>query len=239
MTINALGKRFTNILSVKNLSARDREFVESVQSYYQKKGKITPGQLKWFSKIEERNAKLKIGVKLGSPEMSTRLENLTKVVTPDTWDAGFIESLSEQNNRGNRLSERQISMLDTIESRHTSSAITARSEWYKNYDDIHRETAKICAEYYSKTEYFQDLSKKILENPNFVPTEKQWSKMTQNKYAQKVVKNHEEQPKFNIQSVVQLRKTSPHFKNKNLCEKPAFIIEVNTDVPAACNGGRW
>ena len=67
MTINALGKRFTNILSVKNLSARDREFVESVQSYYQKKGKITPGQLKWFSKIEERNAKLKIGVKLGSP----------------------------------------------------------------------------------------------------------------------------------------------------------------------------
>ncbi len=235
-----LGKRFENILANKNLSERDREFITSVKKYYDKNGKISSGQARWFGKLEERYAKLVTGAKMGCPTITKRLEALAKVVKPSTWDAGFVESVTKQNNTGRKLSDKQLETIAKIEDRNSVKNQAARSEWFNNYDEYHREIAKVCAEYYSNSHYYQDLSKKILSNPDFIPTQKQWESMCQNKYALKVIKNHESEPKFDSQSVVEIRKSSDTRKfNRTRLGKPGFIIQTNVRAPDPCAGGRW
>tara|TARA_R110000744_G_scaffold44498_1_gene99235 strand:- start:1166 stop:1954 length:789 start_codon:yes stop_codon:yes gene_type:complete len=231
--------RFENILSNSNLTKRDREFIESLKSQYTKKNRLSIGQSNWFGKLEERYAKIAVGKPTGEPHMVARLSAISSMVLPNTWAAGFVQSLTEQNNQGRNLSEKQIQHLRNIESEHSVDKRAERQKWFSNYDNYHREIAKLCADYYSSTPYYGDLVKKIRNNSEFIPTQKQWEAMCQNKYAQKIIKIHESKPKFSIKSVVQLRKTSPHFHNKDLCDKPAFIIESDAAPPAACNGGRW
>ncbi len=234
--------RFKNILSSSNLSKRDREFIESLKSQYTKKNRLSSGQAKWFAKLEEKYAKLATGVSLGDPHTTSRLAALSTLVTPDTWEAGFVESLTQQNDMGRKLSEKQLQALRKIEANHTVDARQERQEWFSNYDDTHREIAQVCAKYYSTTPYYQDLVKKVLNSPDFIPTKKQWEAMCQNKYAQKLIKIHESQPRFDIQSVVELRKSSEVYKNTypiNRQGRPGFIIQTDTHAPDPIAGGRW
>jgi len=234
--------RFKNILSSSNLSKRDREFIESLKSQYTKKNRLSSGQAKWFAKLEEKYAKLATGVSLGDPHTTSRLAALSTLVTPDTWEAGFVESLAQQNDMGRKLSEKQLQALRKIEANHTVDARQERQEWFSNYDDTHREIAQVCAKYYSTTPYYQDLVKKVLDNSKFIPTQKQWEAMCQNKYAQKLIKIHESKPKFDNQSVVQLRKSSDVYKRSspvNRQGKPGFIIQTDIRTPDPIAGGRW
>ena len=233
--------RFKNLLSSSKLTNRDREFVESLKSHYDKKARLSSGQAKWFSKLEEKYAKITTGKSLGNPEITKRLLVLTEALDGgNTWEAGFVESLTTQNNNGQKLSEKQLAHLEKIETNNSGPARQERQEWFSNYDDYHREIAKVCADYYVRTHYYKDLVKKVLNNPDFIPTKKQWEAMCQNKYAQKLIKIHESQPKFSIESVVELRKSSDVYKYHNSRKgKPGFIIQTDIRTPDPIAGGRW
>jgi hypothetical protein len=181
---------------------------------------------------------------LGDAAIDQRLKALKKLTKPNSWAAGFAESLETQNATGRTLSEKQLQTLEKLEREHSPKVKAERKKWFANYDDIQREEAKICAEYYIKNPpYFGDLAKKILENKNFVPTEKQWKAITQNKYAQRVLNNHNSTPRFDVNSVVQLRKTAslplPYNSLKILKTKIAFILQVDVEAASAVKGGRW
>ena len=203
---------------------------------------MTSGRAHWVRKLEERYAKLATGAMLGDAAIDTRLKALKNIVQPSSWSEGFVESLTNQNAMGKSLSEKQISALERIESENTGAAKQARHDWYANYGDSFREQAKICAEYYvSNPPYYKDLAHKILENKDFIPSEKQWKAITQNKYAQKVLQNVKTPARFSVNSVVQLRKTSTLYKGYRIDRKDkiAFILQANIDQPSAVSGGRW
>jgi len=234
--------RFKNILTSSKLTKRDREFIESIQKQYVKKGRLSTGQISWFAKLEERYAKITMGKTSGEPKMTQRLAAISKQVTPGTWASNFVESLTEQNNQGRSLSQKQEHHLRKIESENTPEKSQERSEWFSNYDDYHREIAKVCADYYSNTSYYSDLVKKVLNSPNFIPTQKQWESMCQNKYAQKLIKIHESEPRFSVESVVELRKSSEVYKlnyPRNRQGLPGFIIQADIRTPDPIAGGRW
>ena len=236
--------RFENLLANSKLSGRDRKFLGDLQAYYLKNKSLTSGRAHWVRKLEERYAKLATGAMLGDAAIDTRLKALKKVVQPSSWSEGFVESLTNQNAMGKSLSEKQISALERIESENTGAAKQARDDWYTNYDDSHREQAKICAEYYvSNPPYYKDLAQKILEKKDFIPSEKQWKAITQNKYAQKVLQNIKTPARFSVNSIVQLRKTASLYKSYgrqvDRKEKIAFILQADVDSPSAIKGGRW
>ena len=107
------------------------------------------------------------------------------------WENGFIESLHAQFNKHGKLSPRQIEIFERIENEKLSSkAQDTRQQWIDNYNGEKRETARICAEYYAKTGYFTNVAFAILENVDHIPSEKEWRKMCENKYAKKVLINH-------------------------------------------------
>ena len=234
-------QRFENLLANKNLSDYDRGVIESFVKQHSKRKSLSSKQSSYLASIEEKYAKAIVGKAKGCTLIAGRLEKLSKVVEPNSWAAGFVESLAKQNHSGRNLSAKQMSILEKIESENTDAARHARAEWLNSYDSYHRELAKVCAEHYIKTQYYQDLSKKILANPDtFIPTKKQWNSLTQNKYARKIIKIHESKPKFGKDSVVELRKTSAQYKrSRTLRGRPGFIIESDFESAAPINGGRW
>jgi len=227
--------RFENLLANSKLSVRDRKFLEDLQTYYLKNKSLTSGRAHWVGKLEERYAKLATGAMSGDAAIDARLKALKNIVQPSSWSAGFVESLTNQNAMGKSLSEKQISTLERIESENTGEAKQARNDWYANYGDSHREQAKICADYYiNNPPYFKDLAHKILENKDFIPSEKQWKAITQNKYARKVLQNVRTPARFSVNSSTLYRGYRIDRK-----DKIAFILQANIDQPSAVNGGRW
>jgi hypothetical protein len=236
--------RFSNILSSSQLTTSDRTFVESLRNQHSRKRTLSSRQAAAFGRVEERYAKLKLsGKPLVDPALTSRLEAILKDSDSDSWDNGFASSVLSQVKAGRTLSPKQLALVDDIEKRYNPEAKAARSDWLSNYGPEHREIAKVCAEYYSNTPYYQDLVRKILANPDtFVLTQKQYNSMCQNKYALKVIKNHEAKPKYDLQSVVELRKTSDKYKNNypfNRKGKPGFIIKTGHIAPESCAGGLY
>ena len=78
------------------------------------------------------------------------------------------------------------------------------------YNDKHREIAHICALYYcDNPPYYGDLSYRLLYDSNFIPTEKQYKSLTENKYSLKVLESHYAVPKYKVNDYVSLRKNNP------------------------------
>ena len=83
-------------------------------------------------------------------------------------------------------------------------------KWKAQYDNEKKEVAIICAHYYKNNPpYFKDLAEKILNESDFVPTEKQFVSMCENKFTQKVVTETKIEPKFLVGQLVQGRKNAP------------------------------
>ena len=87
-------------------------------------------------------------------------------------------------------------------------------KWSSQYDDQKRGRAEICALYYkANPPYFTNLANKILNDDKFVPTEKQYRSICQNKFAMKVIKSYEDDPLYEIVNMVRFRKS---YSDKNL-----------------------
>jgi hypothetical protein len=87
----------------------------------------------------------------------------------------------------------------------------------QQYNDVHREIANICALYYcANPPYYGDLAYRVLYDKNFIPSEKQYNALTQNKYATKVLESHYAEPKYKVNDYVSLRKNNPCGINEKL-----------------------
>ena len=140
------------------------------------------------------------------------LERINALINKDKlgeWDTNFLHSLMGQLEKRGTLSEKQLAVLSKVEARYTVEAVMARIQWDENYDQEKREIARVCAEYYLPSGYFRDLSHRILNEKDYVPTEKQWKAICCNKYAMKVRESAFGEAKFSLGSMVQLRKSCP------------------------------
>ena len=69
-----------------------------------------------------------------------------------------------------------------------------------------REKMKVAGRYYlNNPPYFNDLANRILNDDVFVPTEKQYRSMVENKYVQKVLDNMNSVPTFPVGSMARVR----------------------------------
>ena len=155
------------------------------------------------------------------------------------WENGFVESLHQQFKKRGALSPRQIEILERIEKDKLSSeAQDARQRWVNNYDDEKRHIARICAEYYQKTGYFTALAASILELSQFIPSEKAWRKMCENKYAKKVLATHAAAPKYPVGSTVMFRSTADWAHRVAASDKPCIVISTSGTITSAAKGAK-
>mgnify|MGYP001183871022 FL=1 len=123
------------------------------------------------------------------------------------WDAGFVESVLSQLNRGYSLSPNQTKTIDSIVERNTPEALERAANWDSEWDDEKKQIAKTIAEYYQEHGYFRDLVKEILDSKdnNFKMTERQYNAMCCNKYAEKVLDAKNAAPLYPVGSMAMVR----------------------------------
>jgi len=173
-----------------------------------------------------------------------RLERIqTKNITD--WEKGFMESLLQQVSKGSNLSQKQLDILSKTENKHSDEAVAKRNAWQSQWGDDKREIAVICAHYYLNAGYFTGLAKDILENEKFIPTEKQFNAMCLNKYARKVIDATRAEPKYEVGSMVSIRKTCGadaylgRYPLRQMVEAPVIIVGVgDKPVLSASKGAK-
>jgi hypothetical protein len=149
----------------------------------------------------------------------------------------FLQSLADAFKKYKGLTVRQFEAFEKVEKRFSAEKIAERKAWSGEYTPERRSIAKICAEYYlANPPYFGDLAKKIVHDPDFVPSERQWRALCENKYAKKVLASAASEPKFLNGSMVMGRATSNSVFIRN---KLLLIIEANAaPVKSAAKGSK-
>jgi len=235
--------RLTAIINNPAVSSRDREFAKSLLSYYTRRKSLTAGRARCVRELEVRYSPEAVADRAArTAPLTARLQALTSRVTEGSWAGGFVESLTEQVASGRNLSQRQLEILERIEGEHSDEAMNAAAAWNNNFSDDMRERLTVAARYYRREGYFTNLVDRALtpdgQPTAFIPTEKQYRKITENKYAQKVLTAHYDAPKYPAGSMVQLRPSSGYLARSKAGDKPCVVISTSEPIVSACKGAK-
>lgn len=212
-------------------SGRDFTFAESLLAYYERTGRLTSGRRQWVDRLEARYAA--DAPDNSDADMALRIDTIRNKVTEGSWDYNFLGSVQEQNRSRGALSPRQVEILEKIESRYTDEAVARRESWADCYDADMAEKMRVAAAYYkANPPYYGDLAHSVLSDESFVPTEKQYRSMTENKYVAKVLMAHFATPVFPVGAKVMGRANAPH----GIKGKKGFIMK--TDAKPVVNAAR-
>tara|TARA_R110002020_G_scaffold122464_1_gene277797 strand:- start:1446 stop:2255 length:810 start_codon:yes stop_codon:yes gene_type:complete len=235
--------RLKALIANPAVSARDCQFAGSLLAYYVKRKTLTAGRARCVRELEQRYSAEAVAdrEKTAGP-LRGRLQTLTGRVTEGSWAGGFVQSLTEQVASGRNLSPRQFEILEKIEGEHSDEAINAAASWDSDFSDDMRVRLTTAARYYRRTGYFTNLVDRALtpdgQPTAFIPTEKQYRKITENKYAQKVLAAHFETPKYTAGSMVQLRPSCGYLARSKAGDKPCVVISTSEPIVSACKGAK-
>lgn len=171
-------------------------------------------------------------------ELQTRIVAVQKIAQRD-WDRGFLESLSYQLAKGRTLSPKQVETLAKIEHRNSPEVQKQHAQWTSQWNDEKKKIINICAGYYKTAGYFTDLVENVLNNETFVPSEKQYKAMCENKYAKKVLLSALSEPVFPVGSLVSFRSTAPYTARHASPVQQAIVLRANAaPISSAAKGAK-
>ena len=206
----------------------DVDFANSLYDSYKQKGQLSAGRRTCLLQLEDKY-KEEGWVDPLSGEFGTILKVVLANESLTEGDRSFANSLKGQYIRYKKLSEKQQAALVNMFERYSPEGQKKASEWKDNYNTNHKREAEIAARYYlSNPPYFGDLATRILEEDGFVPSLRQFNKITKNKFAAKVIESTLAEPKFKVDDVVELRANAPFHSSTMRNGTKGFVIEVNS-----------
>ncbi len=124
---------------------------------------------------------------------------------------------------------KQLDIVSKIEVRWSDEARAAANTWKQTYLDSAemQQKAQIVATYYNITGYYAGLADNILHTEGFVPTEKQYKSITNNKFAKKILEAWYADPKYPVGSYVVVRDTAPGMVRGKAKNVPCVILKTN------------
>jgi len=153
------------------------------------------------------------------------------------WENTFLLSVREGASRYGSLTAKQESIIQRIENNHNPEAIAARKSWNDNFSQEMRDKMKIAARYYlNNPPYFADLAGRVLHDDVFIPTEKQYRAMVENKYVAKVIDNMNSDPIFLVGTMARVRTVATGHKMRYHRDKMVMIIDYPNKIPGAAKG---
>lgn len=172
--------------------------------------------------------------KVTGNNIPARLSALTENPDVPQNTKDFLQSLTGAYEKYDGLTTRQYEAMEKVEKRFSVEKIAERKAWAGEYTDERRKIAKICAEYYlANPPYFRDLADKILNDTDFVPTERQYRALCENKFAKKVLTATTAEAKFAKGTMVMGRSTA----SRAIRNKHVVIIDVDAaPVKSAAKG---
>ena len=173
------------------------------------------------------------------------VERIEKVAARGTttltdWERSFLGSLRDSAKKWGRLTGKQHDVFQRIERKSNPEHIAARKKWNESFTPDMRESLKFAAEYYkANPPYFGDAATRILSNPDYVPTEKLYRKMVENKYVQRAIANANEDAKFPVGTMVMVRDSkNVQGRISRYRGQLAVVVECAKSVRSATKGSR-
>ena len=155
----------------------------------------------------------------------------------------FVLSLRSWRDANRVLTTNQIRALNHIEKSYLNPDRDHPGPWQQHWGPNQKEIATICARYYAENPpYFSDLAHRILNEEFFVPTEAEFNKLTENKYAKKVLSEHYSTPLYAGATMVCLRiPATKRLDMPELKDTPLMILKINAEpiIRAASGSKRY
>jgi len=175
-----------------------------------------------------------------NPKFKERIEKLIKEDLSQS-SIDFLHSLADFLEHKGGLSEKQVGALEKIESRFSPQEKLKFDAWKKEYLQKHQKDAKILARYYKHVGYYTKIADNILEE-TYIPNQKDYEKLSNNKYAQKVLEEAYAIPRFATGTKVQIRASVSNTEiNRHLAhlkDRICFILENDLPIISAVIGGK-
>ena len=257
-------EEFATILDIEAMSARDRNVVEDIKKGYDRQGSsyLSPGRKSYLAGIKERSLRQQVAreerATLGETVMAQRLASLSKfIVDKSSWAAGVIESFAKQEKNGRTLTPRQIILLEKIESENNASTaaeeITWTEDFISNKGGVQSNWSLAMYYYKANAPYFQGHVRNWFRNDDgkSAPTPKGWGadvssekipnlreykKVIENKYVQKVIAAYNSEPTFADGAYVSLRANAPGKCRTNF-KTGGVVIKSNSSTPTSSAKG--
>ena len=181
-----------------------------------------------------------------------RIENLVNSNKLTNWEQGFCESIHDQLKRGRKLSAKQVNLIHKIEGS-VAKLVVGYDQWAKQWDDEKRRLWNIAMDYYEKNAPYwnTEVSKRRearREEREYIPPQRTFKKVVENKYVQKIINELEKQPAFEPGSMVAFRaNVRPgdisnirllHSEFRELRLMPLFVMSVLDSVGSSAKGAR-
>ena len=180
--------------------------------------------------------------KQDNPELVARIEKTaargTSVMTD--WERNFVGSILESAKKWGRLTAKQHGIYQNIENRLDPANIAARQSWNDSWDEEKRAAIIFAANYYkANPPYFSDAATRILNDFSYVPGEKLYRKMVENKYVQRAMANATVGALYEAGSMATVRDSgSVGGTAWNHRGKDVLILSCETDTMSATKGAR-
>jgi len=160
------------------------------------------------------------------------IEDVMTRVESGGWSADFLASIRDQAKRaGAQLSRRQQEIFDKIKSENTPEMVERRGRWAHEYRTHHRETAAVLAAYYLTTGYWLNMARAIVDDAEYVPPMDKFQKMSQNKFAAKVLAAWRADPKYPVGTSVIERPGKVH-----RLKKGGMVLSTSEPIVSAAVG---
>jgi len=188
--------------------------------------------VRYYSSPYRREPQERIGVK----NLEKRIQNIRKDMLSEKALV-FVDSLMEESEKKGGLTPKQIRYLEQIESRFSPEEVKKFEEWKEIYNATYKKDAMTLAKYYNDhTSYWISMCSNIVNVSDYVPGRHAFMKMLGNKYAKKVLESTNSEPKYAVNSKVQLRKIAA--VDKGLRGRICFVLSNTEPVKSAVKGGK-
>ena len=234
--------RFDALLAKDYITSNDRTFIESLYDYYKRKRALTVGRRKILVNLEERYAEVPTPVK--GYEYLAELQKNVERAPADEWTRRFVSSIVEQVRAGRDLTVGQSIHLKKVQEAWTpeivDKLISEREVWASSWDDEKKRRYAIMVDYYEKTGYYTASVREYRRNPDVIPSQKDYQRITENKYAAKILAGVEDAPLYAPGSMVSFRSTCKgYLRHKFGPAKMAMVIKAGVRTPdSACKGNK-
>jgi hypothetical protein len=180
--------------------------------------------------------------KQDNPELVARIEKTAARGTSSLtdWERSFMGSLLDSAKKWGRLTAKQHEVYQRIEKKLDPVALAARKDWQESWSPDKRESLLFAARYYkANPPYFGDVATRILDDFGYVPSEKLYRKMVENRYVQRALQNTQTGPLYDVGSMATIRNSESVGGSARMYRgKDVIVLEVEEKAMSAVKGAR-
>jgi hypothetical protein len=148
-------------------------------------------------------------------DIPNRIEKLIGRTELNDFEKTFLPSIKDYYTKKNLLTPGQLSVLEKLEAKYSDEARALHDEWLKTWDEKKKLAFKTMVAYYKgEGGYYSTTVKKLDANPDYVPTQKEYSSIVENKYAQRYLNNLNTPARFTVGDLVMVRSNAGWYHNE-------------------------